>query len=76
MKRSSSTIPFGYKLNDEDDSQLDEIPEELQALDSVVPMIQNKTLSLRDGSMYITHLTGRPLSHTGLKKIAEKRAFG
>ena len=47
MRRSSSTIPFGYKLNDEDDSQLDEIPEELQALDSVVPMIQNKTLSLR-----------------------------
>jgi len=76
MRRSSSTIPFGYKLNDEDDSQLDEIPEELQALDSVVPMIQNKTLSLRDGSMYITNLTGRSLSHMGLKKIAEKRAFG
>ena len=76
MRRSSSTIPFGYKLNDEDDSQLDEIPEELQALDSVVPMIQNKTLSLRDGSVYITWLTGRSLSHMGLKKIAEKRAFG
>ena len=76
MRRSSSTIPFGYKLNDEDDSQLDEIPEELQALDSVVPMIQNKTLSLRDGSMYITNLTGRSLGHMGLKKIAEKRAFG
>ena len=74
MKRSSSTIPFGYKLND--NNTLDEVPEELEALASIVHMIKDNSLSLREGSMYLTDLTGRSISHTGLKKIAEKRAFG
>lgn len=74
MKRSSSTIPFGYKLND--DNTLDEVPEELEALASIVPMIKDNSLSLREGSMYLTDLTGRSISHTGLKKIADKRTFG
>jgi len=74
MKRSSSTIPFGYKLND--DNTLDEVPEELEALASIVPMVKDNSLSLREGSMYLTDLTGRSISHTGLKKIADKRTFG
>jgi len=74
MKRSSSTIPFGYKLND--DNTLDAVPAELEALASIVPMIKDISLSLREGSMYLTDLTGRPISHTGLKKIADKRTFG
>lgn len=75
MRRSSSTIPFGYKLNEEDKSQLDEIPEQLEALGSIAPMIKNKTLSLREGSSYLSHMTGRQISHMGLKKIVEKREF-
>jgi hypothetical protein len=75
MKRSSSTIPFGYKLNEEDNTKLDKIPEELEVLQSIVPMIKDKTLSLRDGSAYLSHMTGRSISHVGLKKIIEKRNF-
>lgn len=74
MKRSSSTIPFGYKLNE--DNTLDAVPAELEALASIVPMVKDKSLSLREGSMYLTDLTGRAISHTGLKKIADKRTFG
>lgn len=73
MRRSSSTIPFGYKLNDEDTSQLLEVPEELEALQTVAPMIKDNTLSLREGSSYLTHMTGRQISHAGLKKIVENR---
>jgi hypothetical protein len=72
MRRSSSTIPFGYKLNSEDKSLLDPVPEQLEALDKIVPMIKDNTLSLREGSLYIEHVTGRSLSHEGLKKIASK----
>ncbi len=72
MRRSSSTIPFGYKLNSEDKTLLDPIPEQLEALEKIVPMIKDSTLSLREGSMYIKHTTGRSLSHEGLKKIAAK----
>lgn len=76
MRRSSSTIPFGYKLDEEDNSQLIEIPSELEALEAVVPLIKERTISLREGSLYLEAMTGRYLSHAGLKKIAETRTFG
>jgi|TARA_B100001094_G_C17779130_1_gene598847 hypothetical protein len=76
MRRSSSTIPFGYKLNDEDSSQLIEIPSEIEALEAVVPLIKERTMSLREGSLYLEAMTGRYLSHVGLKKISETRSFG
>jgi len=67
-RRSSSTIPFGYILS-EDPKFLEEVPEELEALEKVKPLIKDKTLSLREGAMWLEHTTGRSLSHTGLKKI-------
>lgn len=73
MRRTSSTIPFGYKLNEDNPELLDEIPEELQALDKILPLIKDKTLSLREGSLWLTHETGRSISHMGLKKIAERK---
>jgi hypothetical protein len=73
MRRSSSTIPFGYKLDDNNTELLTPVTNELDALDKVLPMIRDKTLSLREGSMWLESTTGRKLSHMGLKKIAEKR---
>lgn len=73
MRRTSSTIPFGYKLNEDNPELLDAIPEELQALDKILPLIKDKTLSLREGSLWLTHETGRSISHMGLKKIAERK---
>ena len=73
MRRSSSTIPFGYKLNESDNQMLEPVAKELEVLDKVLPLIRDKTLSLRDGSMWLTHETGRSISHMGLKKIAEQR---
>lgn len=70
-RRTSSTIPFGYTL-DEDGEHLNEVPEELKALNKVVPLIKNKVLSLREGAMWLEHDTGRPISHMGLKKIADR----
>jgi hypothetical protein len=67
-RRSSSTIPFGYILS-EDPKFLEEVPTELEALEKIKPLIKDKTLSLREGAMWLEHITGRPLSHTGLKKI-------
>lgn len=73
MRRTSSTIPFGYKLNEDNPELLDEVPEELKALDKILPLIKDKTLSLREGSLWLTHETGRSISHMGLKKIAERK---
>jgi len=73
MRRTSSTIPFGYKLNEDNKELLDVVPEEIEALDKIIPMIKDKTISLREGSMWLTHETGRSISHMGLKKIADRK---
>lgn len=73
IRRSSSTIPFGYKLDESNNQMLKPVQEELEMLDKVLPLIREKTLSLREGSMWLTHETGRSISHMGLKKIAEQR---
>jgi hypothetical protein len=52
------------------------IPEQLEALEKIVPLIKNRTLSLREGSLYITDMTGRKLSHMGLNGIVKERTFG
>jgi len=73
MRRTSSTIPFGYELNEDNPEFLNPVPEQLEALEKILPMIRDKTLSLREGSMWLTHETGRSISHMGLKKIAERK---
>jgi|TARA_R110002126_G_scaffold24987_1_gene85967 hypothetical protein len=74
MRRTSSTIPFGYRLDAENEQYVVEIPEQLEALNKIIPLIKERTLSLREGSMWIEHETGRSLSHMGLKKIADRHA--
>ena len=73
IRRSSSTIPFGYALNEDNEELLNPIPEQLVELDKMVTMINQKTLSLREASLFLEHKTGRFISHMGLKKIADKR---
>ena len=73
LRRSSSTIPFGYKLSESDNQMLEPVQKELQMLDKILPMVKDKTISLREGSMWLTHETGRSISHMGLEKIAEQR---
>tara|TARA_R110002124_G_scaffold177333_1_gene345339 strand:- start:333 stop:557 length:225 start_codon:yes stop_codon:yes gene_type:complete len=73
MRRSSSTIPFGYELDEANMALLTPVPDQLEALDKVIPMIRDQTLSLREGALFLEFETGRSLSHMGLKKIVEKR---
>ena len=72
QKRTSSTIPFGYTLDEDNPNFLEEVPEQLKALDKILPMIKDKTLSLREGTVWLEYETGRKLSHMGLKKIAAR----
>ena len=71
-QRSSSTIPFGYRLNEEDNKTLEPIQLELDTLKVVTALVTNESLSLREGSQWIEHKTGRTLSHVGLKSIIDK----
>ena len=69
-RRTSSTIPFGYKLTE--NNLLEEIPEEQKALNKIIPLIKTRSISLREGATWLEYETGRYLSHMGLKQIAAK----
>jgi hypothetical protein len=70
MRRASSTIPFGYELA-EDNRTLEPVENQLETLKVVASLVKDNTLSLREGSQWIEHKTGRSLSHVGLKKIID-----
>ena len=70
-RKLSSTIPFGYKVSDKDSAFLEEVPEQLEALEDIKELLRMKALSLREGSIWLEHRTGRSLSHAGLKKMMD-----
>jgi len=71
-RRTSSTVPVGYKLVDSEPEHIEEIPSQLEALNKILPMIKSRSLSLREGALWLTHKTGRSVSHQGLQKIINK----
>ena len=70
LKRKARTIPFGYKLSDDPD-YIEPVQEELEALKEAKEYLNN--CSYREVAGWVERKTNRPISHTGLKKIIEKR---
>lgn len=66
IPRLSRVIPFGYKIDPEDPNTLLPIPLELEALEQAKKHV--KRFSYRDIANWITAITGRSISHVGLKK--------
>jgi hypothetical protein len=56
----------------EDGVHLEEIEDELKALNKIVPLVKNKVISLREGATWLEYDTGRAISHSGLNKIVSK----
>ena len=71
INRSSSTIPFGYKLK-EDNKTLEPIEAEIKALNDIKEGVKAGAYSLRGGVEILESQTGRKLSAMGLKKIIDK----
>tara|TARA_R110002020_G_scaffold320892_1_gene536800 strand:+ start:39 stop:311 length:273 start_codon:yes stop_codon:yes gene_type:complete len=70
-RRNSSTIPFGYKLLD-DNKTLEKVDKELSALNEIKDGVKAGAFSLRGGVEILQHQTGRKLSAMGLKKIIDR----
>ena len=66
IPRIARTIPFGYKLNDNDNHLLDPVDYELEALELARKYI--KQYSYREVANWLTTKTGRTISHVGLRK--------
>ena len=66
IPRIARTIPFGYKLNDNDNHLLDPVDYELEALEVARKYIRQ--YSYREVANWLTTKTGRTISHVGLRK--------
>lgn len=69
IPRISRTIPFGYILDPEDPNRLLPVELELEALEKAKRHVKN--FSYREVAQWLTAVTGRPISHVGLKKRIE-----
>ena len=72
IKRTSSTIPFGYERDEESSSFLKPIDEELQVLKEVSEAVFHGEISLGIGVDWLEAETGRKMSRPGLKKHVDK----
>ena len=66
IPRIARTVPFGYKLNEEDPDLLDPIPYELEAIELARKYV--KQYSFRQVANWITGKTDRVITHVGLRK--------
>tara|TARA_R110002020_G_scaffold92310_6_gene223590 strand:+ start:1439 stop:1693 length:255 start_codon:yes stop_codon:yes gene_type:complete len=71
-RKTSSTIPFGYKEVEDNTGYIEEIPGQLEVLDKAKQHILTGALSLRGAAEQIEFETGRSISAVGLKKIVDK----
>ncbi len=72
ITRASSTIPFGYEIDDESSSFLKPIEEELKVLKEVSEAVFHGEISLGIGVDWLEAETGRKMSRPGLKKHVDK----
>ena len=73
IKRATSTIPFGYEMDDESSSFLRPIETELEALQIAENMIVNEEVSLQAACDWLEYKTDRRMSAPGLKKHIDKK---
>lgn len=66
IPRVARTIPFGYKVDPQDDNILLPIPEELEALEQA--KMHLKQYSFREVANWLVKTTDRSISHVGLRK--------
>ena len=66
QQRKTSTIPYGYKLDDSNTKILHPIPEELEAYRKAKDYLQS--CSYREVATWLSAKTGRKISAQGLRK--------
>ena len=72
VRRTSSTVPFGYKLSPID-GYLKPIPSELSILKEVAEAVNKDEISLGIGVDWLEAETGKKLSRMGLKKYVDRK---
>lgn len=70
VRKSGSTVPFGYEVSPHDPKLLLPIPKQLEALEEAIKYLKDCTS--HEVARWVTHTTGRSISHTGLLKSIKR----
>lgn len=73
IKRRTSTIPYGYELDIEEEGYLKPIPTQINALKVVAEMVHGDEISLAVAVDWLEASTSRTMSRMGLKKHIDKK---
>mgnify|MGYP000047034806 CR=1 FL=1 len=73
IRKRSSTIPYGYELDDSTKGFLKPIPEQIDILEEVSTAVHNQEISLGVGVDWLEAETDRTMSRMGLKKHVDKK---
>ena len=73
IRRATSTIPFGYEIDNESSSFLRPIEPQLEALQIAENMVVKEEISLQAACDWLEYKTDRRLSTPGLKKHIDKK---
>tara|TARA_R110002167_G_scaffold26381_3_gene90944 strand:+ start:1550 stop:1990 length:441 start_codon:yes stop_codon:yes gene_type:complete len=68
IPKRARTIPFGYELSTENENILLPVIDELVALEEAAGFIRNKQYSIRQVAHWLSEISGRTISHSGLDK--------
>ena len=72
IRKRSSTIPFGYEIDEETKGYLNPIPQQLEVLGEVAKAVSRQEISLGVGVDWLEAETNRSMSRMGLKKYVDK----
>jgi len=70
-KRVGRVIPLGYKVSEEDESILIQIPEHMEMIEKAKAFIDNDC-SYKETAEWLSHHTGRKITGMGLREVLKR----
>jgi len=70
-ERKGRVIPLGYKVSEEDDRVLIQIPEHMELIDKAKSFIDNEC-SYKETAEWLSHHTGRTITGMGLREVLKR----
>ena len=70
-ERKGRVIPLGYKVSQEDEKLLVQIPEHMEMIDKAKNFIDNNC-SYKETAEWLSHHTGRKITGMGLREVLKR----
>ena len=70
-ERKGRVVPLGYKVSEEDDRVLIQIPEHMELIEKAKSFIENNC-TYKETAEWLSHHTGRKITGMGLREVLKR----